>query len=89
MKYLKKYKSTFKFINNKFILFLRKDVYLFEHMDEWKTLNQKSSLKKKNYIAIYVWRKLQMNIYHTKRVSKDFEKKIQMTVMISVLKAIY
>ena len=37
-----KFKNTFKFSSNdinKFILLLRKDDYLFEHMDDWENFN--------------------------------------------------
>ena len=40
-----RFKNTFKFPNNdvnKFILLLRKSVYLYEHMDEWEFLNETS-----------------------------------------------
>ena len=39
----KPFRNTFKFSNNdinKFILLLRKGVYLYEYMDEWKKFNE-------------------------------------------------
>ena len=41
----KRFKNTFKFSNNdinKFILLLRKGVYLYEYMDEWEKFNEAS-----------------------------------------------
>ena len=48
----KRFKDTFKFSNNdmnKFILLLRKSVYLYEYMDDWEKFD---FIKKKNFIAI-------------------------------------
>ena len=33
---------------NKFILFLRKDVYLYEYMDDWEKLNETPLLEKED-----------------------------------------
>ena len=44
-----KFKNTFKFSSNdinKFILLLRKDVYPFEHMDDWENFNETKLPKK-------------------------------------------
>ena len=41
----KRFKNTFKFYNNhinKFILLLRKGIYLHECLDEWEKFNEKS-----------------------------------------------
>ena len=46
----KRFENTFKFSNNyinKFILLLRKDIYPYEHMDDWK---------KVQYGRYYRWR---------------------------------
>ena len=55
MKNLKKrFKKTFIFSDNninKFILLLRKSVYLYEYMDDWKNLMKQHYLKKKKFIA--------------------------------------
>ena len=50
----KRFKITLKLSNNdinKLILLLRKDVYPYEYMDEWKSLMKHYSLKKNNFIA--------------------------------------
>ena len=43
----KRFKKTFKFSNNvidKFILLLKKGVYLYEYMDDWEYVNETSLL---------------------------------------------
>ena len=47
-----KFKNTFKFSSNdinKFILLLRKDVYPFEHMDDWENFNEAKLPKKQEF----------------------------------------
>ena len=52
--YLKKrFKNTFKFSNNnviKSILLLRKGVYSYEYMDDWKKFNETSLPKKRKFL---------------------------------------
>ena len=55
-------KNTFKFSNNdinKFILLLRKSVYPYKYIDDWKkfnktTLPEKTNKQTTNFIAIYM-----------------------------------
>ena len=48
----KRFKNTFKFSDNdinKFILLLRKDVYLYEHINEWEKSNERSLSEKDDF----------------------------------------
>ena len=48
----KRFKNTFKFSDNdinKFILLLRKDVYLYEHINEWEKSNERSLPEKDDF----------------------------------------
>ena len=48
----KPFRNTIKFSNddiNKFILLLRKGIYLYEYMDEWKKFNEMSLEKKDGF----------------------------------------
>ena len=50
----RKFKNTYKLSNNdinKFILLLRKDVYPYEYMDDWKKLNE-TKLREKEVFYI-------------------------------------
>ena len=50
----RKFKNTYKFSNNdinKFILLLRKGVYPYEYMDDWKKLNE-TKLREKEVFYI-------------------------------------
>ena len=76
-KFKKRFKNTFKFPDNdinKFILLLRKGVYPYEHMDDWKKFDEKTSPEKEEFYS-----KLNMkdivdaDYMHAKRVCKDFE----------------
>ena len=56
MKYVKKMKlkNTFKFCNsdiNKTILLLRKGVYPYEYMDDWKKFNETTLPKKEEFYS--------------------------------------
>ena len=49
-----RFKNTCKFSNNdikKFILLLRKSIYLHEYMDKWEKISETTYLIKKNFIA--------------------------------------
>ena len=53
-KFIKRFKNTFKFFNsdiNKFILLLRKGIYPYEYMDEWKRFDETSLPKKENFFS--------------------------------------
>ena len=61
----KRFKNKFTFSDNyinKFILLLRKGVYPYEYMDDWKMLMNQHYLEKKNFIATWIWKILQMQI---------------------------
>ena len=50
----KQFKNTFKFFNNdiiKFILLLRKDVYLYECMHEWEKFNERILPEKEEFYS--------------------------------------
>ena len=50
----KRFKNTFKFSNNdinKFILLLRKGVYPYEYMDEWKKFNKTKLPEKEEFYS--------------------------------------
>ena len=50
----KKFKNTFKFPNNdinKTTLLLRKSVYPYEYIDDWKKFNDTALPKKENFIV--------------------------------------
>ena len=52
MKIKKRFKNTFKFSYNdinKFILLLRKDVYPYEHMDDWEKFNEATLPEKEEF----------------------------------------
>ena len=69
--------NTFTFCNNninKFILLLRKHVYLYEYMDEWEKFN-KTSLPEKDdfYSNLRMEHITDSDHNHVKGVYKDFE----------------
>ena len=53
-KFKKWFKNIFKFSNNdinKFVLLLRKSVYPYEYIDEWKKFDETDCLKENNFIG--------------------------------------
>ena len=55
----KLFKNTFKFSNNdinKFILLLRKGVYLYKYMDDSGKFNETTLPEKNNFIATKIWK---------------------------------
>ena len=71
------FKNTFKFSNdgiNRFILLLRKDIYLYEYMDKWEKFDEASLPKKEIFIATKTWKILLMKIISTQKF-KRFETK--------------
>ena len=53
-KFKKRFKNIFKFSNNhinKFVLLLRKSVYPYECIDEWKKFDETDCLKENNFIG--------------------------------------
>ena len=64
-KLMKRFNNTFKFSNNdinKFMLLLRKGVYLMSTWMNGNSLMKQHYLKKKNFIATSIWKILQMQI---------------------------
>ena len=60
--------------NNKFILMLRKGVYPYEYMDDWKKLNKTSLPEKEDFYSHLNMEDITDADYvHPKRVCKDFE----------------
>ena len=60
--------------NNKFILLLRKGIYPYEYMDDWKKFNETSLPEKEDfYIHLNMERITDADYAHAKRVCKDFE----------------
>ena len=73
----KRFKNTFKFSNNdinKFILLLRKGVYPYECMDEWKKFKNVSlPVKEEFYSNLNMEDITDADYMHAKRVCKDLE----------------
>ena len=71
-----KFKKTFNFNNdiNKFILLLRKGVYLYGYMDEWEKIYEiKWHEKEEFYSNLNIEDITDADYMHAKKVSKDFE----------------
>ena len=75
----KRFKNTFKFSNNnviKSIFLLRKGVYSYEYMDDWKKFNETSLTKKEDFYNHLSMEDVTNADYkHSKRVCIDFGKK--------------
>ena len=73
----KQFKNTFKFSNNdinKFIWLLRKVVYPYEYMDDWKKFNETLSPGKEDFYSNLNLENIKDSNYnHAKRVCKGFE----------------
>ena len=73
----KQFVSTYKFSNrdiNKFILLLRKGVYPYEYMDDWKKLNETSLPEKVGFYSHLTMKDITDADYtRAKRFCKDFE----------------
>ena len=73
----KGYKKTFKFSDNdinKFILLLRKGVYLYDYMDDWEKFNETILPEKQEfYCNLNMEDITDADYMHAKRVCKDFE----------------
>ena len=69
--------NTYKFFNynnNKFILLLRKGVYPYEYMDDWKKFNEKCLPEKEDFYSHLNMKEYTDADYaHAKQVCKDFE----------------
>ena len=66
----KRFKNTFNFsyINiNKFVLFLRKDVYPYEYIDDWEKFNEVTLPAKEQFY-------MNLNMEDIKRMRKEFVK---------------
>ena len=72
-----KLKNTFKFSNtdiNKFILLLRKDIYLYEYMDDLEKVNEETLPEKEEfYRNLNIEDITHAGYIHAKRVCKDFD----------------
>ena len=78
IKIKKQFRNTFKFSNNdinKFILLLRKGIYPYEYMDDWKKFNETLHKKEDFYGNVNIEEIIDSDYSHAKRVWKDFEKK--------------
>ena len=73
----KRFKNTFKFSNNdinKFILLLRKGVYPYEYMDDWKKFNERTLAEIVEFYSNLNMEDITDADYtHEKRVCKYFE----------------
>ena len=73
----KRFKKTFKFSNNdieKFILLLRKGVYLYEYMVAWEKFNETTLAEKEEFYSNLNMDDItDADFMHVKRVCKDFE----------------
>ena len=76
---IKKFPNTYKFCNNdinKFILLLRKSVYLYEYMDSWERFDEKSLPNKETFYSnLNVEDITDVAYRHVKRVYKEFNNK--------------
>ena len=60
--------------NNKFILWLRKEVYPYEYMNDWEKFNETSLPKKEHFYShLKIEDTTDADYQHAKRVCKDFE----------------
>ena len=77
----KRFKSTFKFSmddSNKFVLMLRKGVYPYEYMEEWKKFSETLLPEKDDFYGNPSMENITDTHYmHAKRFSNDFEIKSQ------------
>ena len=89
----KRFRNTFKFSNNdinKVVLFLRKGVYPYEDMDDWKKLNEISLPEnEKFYSNLNMENITDADYMHSKRVCKDFEIKKFQKVSIKIIRDLY
>ena len=73
----KGFKNTFKFSDNdiiKFILLLRRGVYLYDYMDDWEKFNETILPEKQEfYCNLNMEDITDADYMHAKRVCKDFE----------------
>ena len=85
--------NTYKFSNsdnNKYNLLLRKDVYLYEYMDDWEKFNETSLPEKEDFYShLNMEDNTDADYAHTKRVCKDFEIRNLENIMICMFKAIH
>ena len=69
-------RNTFNFSANdinKVVFFLRKNIYLYEYMDEWEKFNKTSLPKKEEFYSNLNMKDITDADYmHSKRVCKDF-----------------
>ena len=68
--------NTYKFFthDNKFILFLQKNNYPYEYMDDWEKFNEPSLHEKEDFYSHLSMKDITDAGYaHAKRVCKDFE----------------
>ena len=76
-KFKKQFKNIFKLSDNsinKFVLLLRKVVYSYEYMDDWKKFNETTlSEKEEFYVNLNMKNITEEDYIHIKSVSKDFE----------------
>ena len=73
----KKFKNTCMFSNNdinKFILLLRKGVYPYEYMNNWRKFNERKLPQKEEFYSNLNLEDItDADLMHSKRVCKDFE----------------
>ena len=76
---IKKFSNTNEFCNgdiNKFILLLRKGVYLYEYMDCWEKVDETSLPDKKSFHSkLYLENITDKDYTHVLKVSKEFKLK--------------
>ena len=77
----KRFKNTFKFSNNdinKFIVLLRKGIYLYEYMDEGENFNETLLPEKEEFYSNLNMEDIADADYmHAKSVCQDFEKEFR------------
>ena len=90
---IKKFRNTYKFCNNdinKFILLLKKRVYPYEYTDSWERFNKTTLPNKKVfYSELYFENITDETIYMIKRYLRNLKLKIQVNILIYMLKVIH
>ena len=90
-KLIRRFTNTYKFCNgdlNKFILLLRKGVYLYEYMDSWKRIDETSLPDKKDFYSnLNISQMLIIDMQ--KEYSMKLHLKILVIIMICMFKVIH
>ena len=91
---IKRFANIYEFCNedviNKFILLLRKDIYLYEYMDSWERFDETSLPDKEAfYSSLNMEDITDVDHRHAKRVFKSLNNKNLVIIKICMLKVIH